>query len=60
MIAYNFCLPWTRPLQQCMAPVADGYSSGMRTGDTVHATWNLLCHHVLATVRNGETLGPDT
>eukprot|EP00980_Cylindrotheca_fusiformis_P027446 scaffold20461_cov117-Cylindrotheca_fusiformis.AAC.9 len=58
MIAYNFCLPWTRPLRQCMAPVADGYAFGMRTGNTVHAMRNLLCHHVWLPFAMGKPLGP--
>eukprot|EP00980_Cylindrotheca_fusiformis_P025741 scaffold14558_cov137-Cylindrotheca_fusiformis.AAC.6 len=58
LIANSFCLPWSRPLQQCLAPVADGYTSGMRSGDTVYAMWNLLCHHVWLPYKMGKRLGP--
>eukprot|EP00980_Cylindrotheca_fusiformis_P025745 scaffold14558_cov137-Cylindrotheca_fusiformis.AAC.10 len=58
MIANSFCLPWSRPLQQCLAPASDGYASGMRSGDTVYAMWNLLCHHVWLPYKMGKRLGP--
>eukprot|EP00980_Cylindrotheca_fusiformis_P027454 scaffold20461_cov117-Cylindrotheca_fusiformis.AAC.17 len=58
MVAHSFCLPWSRPLQQCLEPVANGYTSGMRSGDTVYALWNLLCHHVWLPYAMGKRLGP--
>eukprot|EP00980_Cylindrotheca_fusiformis_P025743 scaffold14558_cov137-Cylindrotheca_fusiformis.AAC.8 len=58
MIANCFCLAWSRPLQKCLAPVAEGYVSGMRAGDTVYAMWNLLCHHVWLPYAMGKRLGP--
>eukprot|EP00980_Cylindrotheca_fusiformis_P025746 scaffold14558_cov137-Cylindrotheca_fusiformis.AAC.11 len=56
--AYVYRLAWTRPLQQCLAPAADGYASGMRVGDNVFAMWNLLCHHIWLPYTMGKRLGP--
>eukprot|EP00980_Cylindrotheca_fusiformis_P025736 scaffold14558_cov137-Cylindrotheca_fusiformis.AAC.1 len=57
-VTYAFCLPWTRPLQEFIAPVADGYASGMRTGDTLFAMWNLPFQHVWLPYALGKRLGP--
>eukprot|EP00980_Cylindrotheca_fusiformis_P026080 scaffold15311_cov136-Cylindrotheca_fusiformis.AAC.2 len=53
-----YCLAWCRPLQQSLAPVAAGYISGMRTGNTVYAMWNLLCLHVWLPYSMGKRLSP--
>eukprot|EP00980_Cylindrotheca_fusiformis_P026018 scaffold15205_cov128-Cylindrotheca_fusiformis.AAC.3 len=53
-----YCFPWSRPFQQCMATAAEGYASGMRSGDTVNAMWNLICHHVWLPYTMGKRLGP--
>jgi len=39
-IAYMFVLPWTQPLQSCLSPLEDGYSSAMRVGYT---EWGMNC-----------------
>eukprot|EP00980_Cylindrotheca_fusiformis_P016430 scaffold4897_cov129-Cylindrotheca_fusiformis.AAC.7 len=57
-VAHSFCLAWSRPLQQSLAPFADGYASGMRSGDTAFAMWNLLSHHVWIPYSMGKRLGP--
>eukprot|EP00980_Cylindrotheca_fusiformis_P016426 scaffold4897_cov129-Cylindrotheca_fusiformis.AAC.3 len=57
-IAHVYCLAWSRPLQHCLASAGDGYVSGMRSGDTVYAMWNLLCHHVWLPYAMGKRLGP--
>eukprot|EP00980_Cylindrotheca_fusiformis_P025755 scaffold14559_cov137-Cylindrotheca_fusiformis.AAC.1 len=57
-VAHSFSLPWTRPLQQCLAAAADGYASGMRTGDTLFAMWNLLFQHIWVPYALGKPLGP--
>eukprot|EP00980_Cylindrotheca_fusiformis_P020475 scaffold7525_cov142-Cylindrotheca_fusiformis.AAC.1 len=57
-MAHCYCFPWTRPLQQSLAPAADGYASGMRTGDTVFAMWNLFLHHIFLPYAMGKRLGP--
>eukprot|EP00980_Cylindrotheca_fusiformis_P026016 scaffold15205_cov128-Cylindrotheca_fusiformis.AAC.1 len=53
-----YCFPWSRPFQQCIATAAEGYASGMRSGDTVNAMWNLICHHVWLPYTMGKRLGP--
>eukprot|EP00980_Cylindrotheca_fusiformis_P027450 scaffold20461_cov117-Cylindrotheca_fusiformis.AAC.13 len=58
LIAHGFCVPWSRPLQQCSAPFADGYASGMRSGDTVNAMWCLLAHQAWLPYTMGKRLGP--
>eukprot|EP00980_Cylindrotheca_fusiformis_P020476 scaffold7526_cov129-Cylindrotheca_fusiformis.AAC.1 len=57
-MVHCFCFPWTRPLQQSLAPAADGYASGMRTGDTAFAMWNLFQHHIWLPYAMGKRLGP--
>eukprot|EP00980_Cylindrotheca_fusiformis_P012099 scaffold2923_cov121-Cylindrotheca_fusiformis.AAC.9 len=57
-VAQAFCLAWSRPLQQSLTPTADGYASGMRSGDTVFAMWNLITHHVWLPYTMGKRLGP--
>eukprot|EP00980_Cylindrotheca_fusiformis_P015975 scaffold4690_cov116-Cylindrotheca_fusiformis.AAC.5 len=42
---------------QSMAPTAEGYASGMRSGDTVYAMWNLITHHVWLPYATGKRLG---
>jgi predicted ATPase len=56
--AYTYCLPWTKPFQTCLLPFADGYASGMRTGDTDYAMWSLLANHVWMPYIMGKRLGP--
>eukprot|EP00980_Cylindrotheca_fusiformis_P027458 scaffold20461_cov117-Cylindrotheca_fusiformis.AAC.21 len=57
-VTHSFALAWTRPLQQLLAPVADGYTSGMRTGDTHFAMWNLPFRHIWLPYALGKPLGP--
>eukprot|EP00980_Cylindrotheca_fusiformis_P027453 scaffold20461_cov117-Cylindrotheca_fusiformis.AAC.16 len=57
-IAHVFCFPWSRPLQQSLAPAEDGYASGMRSGNTVFAMWNLFQHHIFLPYAMGKRLGP--
>eukprot|EP00980_Cylindrotheca_fusiformis_P013966 scaffold3631_cov73-Cylindrotheca_fusiformis.AAC.1 len=56
-MALTYCLPWSRPLQHCCAYAADGYVSGMRSGDTVFAMWNLICSHAWLPYALGKRLG---
>eukprot|EP00980_Cylindrotheca_fusiformis_P013389 scaffold3410_cov141-Cylindrotheca_fusiformis.AAC.32 len=56
--AHLFCLPWSRPLQQSLTPTSDGYASGMRSGDTAYAMWNLIMNHVWLPYAMGKRLGP--
>eukprot|EP00980_Cylindrotheca_fusiformis_P026020 scaffold15205_cov128-Cylindrotheca_fusiformis.AAC.5 len=53
---YSFA--WSRPFQKSLTAVAEGYASGMRTGNTIYAMWNLLCHHVWLPYTMGKRLGP--
>eukprot|EP00980_Cylindrotheca_fusiformis_P012097 scaffold2923_cov121-Cylindrotheca_fusiformis.AAC.7 len=57
-VSHVFCLAWSRPLQHSLAPTADGYDSGMRSGNTEFALWNLLFHHVWLPYAMGKRLGP--
>eukprot|EP00980_Cylindrotheca_fusiformis_P026083 scaffold15311_cov136-Cylindrotheca_fusiformis.AAC.5 len=57
-MALTYCIPWYRPFQHCLAYAADGYASGMRTGDTVFAMWNLYIHQVWLPYAMGKRLGP--
>eukprot|EP00980_Cylindrotheca_fusiformis_P026340 scaffold15908_cov132-Cylindrotheca_fusiformis.AAC.3 len=57
-LTHAFCLPWTRPLQQFLAPAAEGYALGMRTGDTLFAMWNLPLRHIWLPYALGKPLGP--
>jgi len=41
-IAYAYGLTWTTPIHQCIHPLEDAYITGMRTGETLFAMWNLL------------------
>eukprot|EP00980_Cylindrotheca_fusiformis_P003217 scaffold732_cov114-Cylindrotheca_fusiformis.AAC.5 len=56
-MALTYCLPWSKPLQHCCAYAADGYVSGMRSGDTVFAMWNLICSHAWLPYALGKRLG---
>eukprot|EP00980_Cylindrotheca_fusiformis_P013392 scaffold3410_cov141-Cylindrotheca_fusiformis.AAC.35 len=57
-MVHAFCLVWSRPLQQSLVPTADGYASGMRSGETAFAMWNLIAHHVWLPYAMGKRLGP--
>eukprot|EP00980_Cylindrotheca_fusiformis_P016427 scaffold4897_cov129-Cylindrotheca_fusiformis.AAC.4 len=57
-MVHAFCFVWSRPLQQSLAPTADGYASGMRSGHTAFAMWNLIAHHVWLPYAMGKRLGP--
>eukprot|EP00980_Cylindrotheca_fusiformis_P012095 scaffold2923_cov121-Cylindrotheca_fusiformis.AAC.5 len=57
-LAQSFCLAWSLPLQQSLTPTADGYASGMRSGDTTFAMWNLITHYVWLPYTMGKRLGP--
>eukprot|EP00980_Cylindrotheca_fusiformis_P012102 scaffold2923_cov121-Cylindrotheca_fusiformis.AAC.12 len=57
-LAHTYCLAWSRPLQQSLAATSDGYASGMRSGDTAFAMWNLITHYVWLPYAMGKRLGP--
>jgi hypothetical protein len=57
-LAHTYSLAWTKPLQACILPFADGYTSGIRTGNTDYAMWCLLSHHVWMPYMMGKRRGP--
>jgi hypothetical protein len=57
-LTHAYSLAWTKPFETCMLPFADGYASGMRTGNTDVAMWCLLSHHVWMPYIMGKRLGP--
>jgi predicted ATPase len=56
-VAFVFVFPWTRPLQSCLLPLADVYSSGMQAGNSKYAMWGLLTHQLLMPYQMGKPLG---
>lgn len=58
LLAYAYALAWTKLLQECVAPAMEGYTLGMRMGDTPFASWNLLQHFVFLPYTMGKALGP--
>jgi len=56
-VANIFIHPWRQPLQLCRVALKEGYSSGMRAGNTEMAMLALIFHNVFIPLQMGKSLG---
>jgi len=57
VIANTFVHPWRQPLQLCRTALKEGYSSGMRAGNTEMAMLALYVYNILIPLQMGKSLG---
>ncbi|CAJ1964983.1 unnamed protein product [Cylindrotheca closterium] len=56
--SHAFVLSWKLPFHECLKPLADGYASSMKMGDTAYAMWALVSRHVWVPYLMGKPLEP--
>lgn len=55
--AYNYVLPWTKPLQSCLSPFSQAYTCGMKSGNSECAMWSIISQHVFLPYQMGKPIG---
>jgi hypothetical protein len=43
-VSYQFVMHWQVPSEMCKKPLLEGYTVGMKTGDTESACWCIYCY----------------
>ncbi|KAL3928013.1 MAG: hypothetical protein SGBAC_012833, partial [Bacillariaceae sp.] len=56
--SHAFVLSWKLPFHDCLKPLATGYASAMKMGDTAYAMWALVSRHVWVPYLMGKPLPP--
>ncbi|KAG7341774.1 PAS sensor protein [Nitzschia inconspicua] len=54
-ISHSYVLNWTRPCRSLLEPLFNGYSKGLKTGDTESAMYNIF-YYLLLSFQSGKPL----